>query len=69
MNVYYNKSFTGHWPVGTSALVVAESEQDAATQLAVALVDSGLEQGINPEEMIYVSSTFPAVIILNNGDY
>ena len=29
MNVYYNNSFTGHWPVGTAAIVVAPNNMVA----------------------------------------
>lgn len=69
MNLYYNKNFHGHCPVGTAAIVTAENEIQAAEMLEEELEKVGLKQKVNPSDMVYVSTTFHNVVILNNGDY
>lgn len=66
MNVYYNDSFRGHYPVGTAAVVKAETKEDAARILEVALEAAGLGQSVPPSDMIEVTTP---VVIINNGDY
>jgi len=43
MKVYYSNDFSGHYPVGASAIVGAESEQQAVQLLTEALAQQGLE--------------------------
>ena len=69
MNVYTCTSFTGHWPVGTSAVVVATDSVAAAHALAVALANEGLAQPIEPSEMKIVDPTHQSVRILCDGNY
>lgn len=66
MKVYYNDSFHGHYPVGTAAVVKAETKEDAARILEVALGAAGLGQTVPPSDMIEVTTP---VVIINNGDY
>ena len=46
MNVYYNNSFIGHWPVGAAAVVVAPNNWMAAEMLEEELKNQGLPQKI-----------------------
>ena len=69
MNVYYNNSFTGHWPVGTAAVVVAPNNWMAAEILEEELKNQGLSQKIDPKAMVRLPTYRPSVTILNNGDY
>ena len=69
MNTYTNKTFHGHWPVGTAAVVVATSRVTAAQALETALAAQGLPQPIKPEDMHIVDPTHQHVRILCNGDY
>lgn len=69
MNVYINNSFTGHWPVGTAAVVVAQNSVMAAEMLEEELKKQDLSQKIDPKAMERLSTYRPSVTILNNGDY
>lgn len=69
MKVYTCKSFSGHWPVGTAAVVVAETADDAADFLEHALEKIGLAQLVSNDEMIELSMKEGTVTILCDGDY
>ena len=71
MNVYACTNFRGRYPVGTCALVVAESAVVAAEQLTQALIEAGLEQvrRMTAADMLEVPCTEPSVRILLDGDY
>ena len=42
MMFWYSKDFTGHWPVGSALVVVADSEADAIEEAKRLCVDWGL---------------------------
>lgn len=70
MKVFTNTEFAGHWPVGTSAVVVAETREDAAKMLDSLLKVVNLTQpSLNPKTMVEVDISKPTAIILQNGDY
>lgn len=71
LKVFYNTEFTGHWPVGTAALVVAENAATAAVMLRDELAKQGLDQEVPATHMIELKATGnePQVIILLNGNY
>lgn len=69
MKVWIHTKFAGHWPVGTSAVVVADTREQAAHLLSVALAERGLDQRINTEDFVRLSTTKPSAHILNDGDY
>ena len=69
MNVYTNITFTGHWPVGTAAVVVANTQEQAAFLLEEELEKIGLKQKIDPKEMERISTYRPKTIILQDGNY
>jgi hypothetical protein len=68
MPLFYNKTFTGHYPVGTSALVIAPTVEEATNMLNQKLANIGLPQKVESKDMIYVSHK-SQVIILNDGEY
>lgn len=69
MNVYWNDTFTGHWPVGTCAIVVARGQADAASQLEKQLDAHGLKQTITRDSMKLLDSDVRHVVIVSDGNY
>lgn len=69
MNVYTNNRFEGHYPVGTAAVVVAETPEKAAEALNNRLADMGLPRSAEPGDMVFLSTTFESATILNDGNY
>jgi hypothetical protein len=69
MKVFVCTSFTGHWPVGTSAVVVAESAEVAAKALQKQLALIGLAQEIEAADMEEIKTREHCVRILQDGDY
>lgn len=69
MNVYTNCDFEGFYPVGTGAVVVAETPQDAANQLNCALRDNGLKATAKAEDMNIIDTEVENVVILCDGNY
>lgn len=69
MTVWFNTSFQGHWPVGTSAVVVAPTKQEAAALLEAELARIGLAQKVDWQTMQELCVTTPGALILQNGDY
>ena len=61
--------FDGYWPVGTSAVVTAETVAVAITLLEERLAEIGLPQTIKPEQLVPVVRSTRWVRILQNGDY
>jgi hypothetical protein len=66
LKVYYNTDFEGQWPVGTSAVVVAESAEHAELLLTDKLAAIGLAYR---GTMTEIDLTVPNAIILQDGDY
>ena len=66
MNVYYSNDFTGIWPVGTAAIVVAESEEEARKLLDRKLGDIGL---VFDGTLVLVDDTVAEAIVLRDGNY
>ena len=69
MKVWTITGFEGHWPVGTVAVVVAESDVQAALLLNNDLEAQGLRRSVEPEHLERLSTSKPMSKILNNGDY
>ena len=69
MNVYSCTAFTGHWPVPTAAVVVANTKEEAATMLEGVLAMGGLTQSVEPESMKIVDPSAPHVELLSDGQY
>lgn len=68
MKVWTCVEFAGHWPVGTAAVVVADTAAQAAHRLGEVLKERGLSQVVAPESMLLVPNK-PCVLLLRDGDY
>lgn len=66
LKIYYNTDFEGLWPVGVSAVVVAESETQAIELLTEELQKRGL---VYRGTMHEIDTTTASAIILQDGDY
>lgn len=66
--VTFSCLFTGHWPVGACAVIVAVDEHQADLDMRAALEREGLDryQDLN---FVEIDTTEPQVIVLLNGDY
>ena len=69
LRVWSITSFTGHYPVGVAAVVVAKDAEDAAKLLTVELSAHGLEQEIKAKSMREVPMVIPMAFILADGNY
>ena len=69
MKVWTNNEFTGHWPVGTAAVVVADTAQQAAELLAAELAKEGLTGPVTEDQFRQLETDRPLVRVLHNGDY
>ncbi len=68
LSVYTCNDFKGHWPVGTAAVIVAESETAAREALESELESVGLEQ-TQPFTLVELHIGLPSVRILRDGEY
>lgn len=68
-NVFVCTEFTGHYPVGSAAVVVAWTSEEAAELLNKALRDRGLAGDAKPDDMAEISVFTKRAFILNDGDY
>ncbi len=68
MKIWTNNEFAGHWPVGTAAVVVAETPEDAAEYLNMFLAERGLGpcEAKQFKEMPFEDGQ---VAILSDGNY
>jgi hypothetical protein len=69
LGVYVCNQFTGHYPVGTAAVVVAESQEHAAQVLNEQLKAQGLPGDANANMMALVMQKSPQAVILCDGNY
>lgn len=69
MNVYTITGFRGHWPVGTSAVIVAPDRHQAKHLLEAALARAGLSQTIREDDFKLLETEVMRAEILQDGDY
>lgn len=69
MKVWTNTEFTGHWPVGTAAVVVADTPNQACEALNAQLRSIGLPGNARSEDFRLIVTSKPNVTILRDGDY
>lgn len=69
MKVFTNTHFRGHYPVGTAAVVVAETVEHAAELLEKQLKAIGLPQHVLVEHMNELDTSSASVRVLRDGDY
>ena len=67
--VYVCTDFAGHWPVGTSAVVLAPDESTARAMLTAELAAAGLSDQPNPLALRGLNHGESRAVILNSGDY
>lgn len=65
LHVYYSNSFQGKHPVGTAAIMVAESEEQARAMLEAEWPFAK----VAPYEVKALKTTSSVVVVLCNGDY
>jgi hypothetical protein len=69
MPVYTNNDFIGRWPVGSAAVVAADTPERAAELLSAELARIGLRQTVQASDMTPFDSGQESVAILCDGDY
>ena len=69
MNTWTITDFEGHYPVGTAAVVTAETVDMAIKLLESELSRIGLTQKIKPEQLIPMVTSSRKVRILCDGNY
>lgn len=69
MKVFYNDSFRGYYPVGSSAVLIADNQTEAAELLKLKLEQMGLKQNIDPSDIYEIDVMEKGVLILCDGDY
>lgn len=69
LKVFTCVGFKGHWPVGTSAVVVATDLLAATQSLTATLKAHGLPQDREALNVVEIDLSVPGAHILQNGDY
>lgn len=69
MKIYTCTNFTGFYPVGVAAVIVAECASAAEHLLNVALQAVGLPGDAQIDEASAVDANVPGIVMLRNGDY
>jgi hypothetical protein len=69
MKVWTNNKFPGHWPVGTAAVVVADTASQAAELLTAELKKVGLLEPVTEDQFEQLPTSRHCVRVLCNGDY
>lgn len=69
MNIYTTTGFEGHYPVGTAAVVRADSPEEAADKLNHELVCQGLIGDATAANMFLFENPDEHVRILCDGNY
>ena len=69
MNIYYSNDFRGHWPVGTSAVIVARDLNEAYVLMAKELLSRGLGKDKHDFIVKELRTAEAGVIVLQDGDY
>lgn len=67
--VFTCTTFTGHYPVGTSAVIVARDENHARDLLNYQLEQEHLDQLDLTDEILELETDIEGAIILQNGNY
>ena len=67
--VYTNIKFTGFNPTAVAAVVVADTQVEAAAILNLELTDLGLPKTARPEDMVVLQTYQAKATILCDGDY
>ena len=68
MKIWTNTKFEGYWSVGTAAVVVADSAENASEYMNTFLAERGLKNS-TPEQFIEMPIKDGEVSILADGNY
>lgn len=66
LRLFYSGDFTGQWPVGTAAVVIASDEKEAASLLNDRLAEQGLSFD---GRLIEIDTTAPNAVVICDGNY
>ena len=69
MKVWTNTEFTGHYPVGTAAVCVANTAEEAAAMLNDDLASRGLLRTATASQFVKLATNVPQAIVLLDGNY
>jgi hypothetical protein len=69
MQVWLNSRFKGHYQVGTAAVVVAETVEDAADILNDSLEACGLPRPATADQFVRLKINKPLAVVLADGNY
>jgi hypothetical protein len=69
MKVFTTTTFTGHYPIGVCAVLVAENKAEAIKLLESELSARDLRQTIDPEWVLEVDMSRANLDTLNDGEY
>jgi hypothetical protein len=68
LKIYFNTGFEGHYPIGTSSIVIATSKKKAKKYLDVLLAKESLKECEEDDFEVFDFKDGNA-LILDNGDY
>lgn len=69
MRVFYTNDFRGHWPVGTSAVIVARNLDEAYVLMNNQLCAMGLSKDNSEFTIKELLTDSTRVVVLQDGDY
>ena len=69
MKVWTNIEFEGLWPVGTAAVVIADTALQAAELLNIELQKRGLSRSATSEQFVRMPTSGPVAVVLRDGNY
>lgn len=69
MNTYTCTQFSGFWPVGSAAVAVANTPEEAATLINQQLKEIGLPGDAEEKDMVPMDISKPHAVILLDGNY
>lgn len=70
LRIFTCTNFKGHWPVGSAAVIIAENESDARSELWNTLKSRGLgNDDPSKWELIEIEPTSTQIRILCDGQY
>lgn len=69
MKIFWTDDFSGHYPVGTAAIVIEKNELAARIRLDNEIKSIGLD-GLRPNAVLHkIPQTNPVAIIIRDGNY
>ena len=69
MRVFYTNDFRGHYPVGTSAVIVARNLGEAYVLMTSQLIAMGLGTDNSDFTITELPTDSTRVVVLNDGEY